>query len=143
VVFEEPGSGAVEATERRFGPVQKADSGPAADQCCSLPLYAHPPCGDKEASATPAALDTPDDAERSQSRAIDRLLSHPYSEPTNMEDGLLPVEPLRRISVVGMPWYRKADYARLRASFADGARLQQTYAEWSAAARATEAHLAA
>lgn len=46
-----------------------------------------------------------------------------------------------RISVVGMPWYRKADYARLRASFADGARLHQTYAEWCAAARATEAHL--
>jgi hypothetical protein len=54
----------------------------------------------------------------------------------------LPVEALK-ISVVGMPWYRKADYARLRASFADGARLHQTYAEWSAAARATEAHLAA
>lgn len=48
-----------------------------------------------------------------------------------------------RTSVVGMPWYRKADYARLRASFADGARLHETYAEWSAAARETEAHLAA
>jgi hypothetical protein len=42
-----------------------------------------------------------------------------------------------------VPWYRKGDYARLRALFADGARLYETYAEWSAAARATEAHLVA
>lgn len=55
----------------------------------------------------------------------------------------MPAEALMRISVVGMPWYRKADYARLRAAFADGARLHETHAEWSAAARATEAHLAA
>jgi len=47
------------------------------------------------------------------------------------------------ISVVGLPWYRKGDYARLRASFADGARLHERYPEWSAAARATEAHLVA
>jgi hypothetical protein len=51
-----------------------------------------------------------------------------------VEVRLLPVEALTGIGVVEMPWYRKADYARLRASFADGARLHETYAEWSAAA---------
>lgn len=48
-----------------------------------------------------------------------------------------------KISVVGVPWYSKGAYARLRASFADGARLHETYAGWSAAARAAEAHLVA
>lgn len=55
----------------------------------------------------------------------------------------MPTDDLMKISVVGMPWYRNGDYARLRASFADGARLHETYAGWSAAARATEAHLVA
>ncbi len=55
----------------------------------------------------------------------------------------MPTNDLMQISVVGMPWYSKGDYARLRASFADGARLHETYVEWSAAARATEARLVA
>lgn len=55
----------------------------------------------------------------------------------------MPTDDLMKISVVGVPWYGKGDYARLRASFADGARLHETYAEWSVAARATEAHLVA
>jgi hypothetical protein len=46
-----------------------------------------------------------------------------------------------KIGVVGVPWYRKADYVRLRALFADSARLHGTYAGWLAAARTTEAHL--
>ena len=48
-----------------------------------------------------------------------------------------------RISVVGVPWYRKGDYARLRALFADGARLHETYGGWLAAARTAETHLVA
>jgi hypothetical protein len=53
----------------------------------------------------------------------------------------LPADDLMKISVVGVPWYRKGDYVRLRALFADGARLHETYAGWLAAARTTEAHL--
>lgn len=67
----------------------------------------------------------------------------PYADPTNVQVRLLSPGNLMKISVVGVPWYRKGDYARLRASFADGARLHETYAGWSAAARATEAHLVA
>ena len=48
-----------------------------------------------------------------------------------------------KISVIGVPWYLKGDYARLRTLFVDGARLHETYADWSAAATATEAHLVA
>lgn len=48
-----------------------------------------------------------------------------------------------RISVVGLPWYQKEHYSHLRALFVDGARLHATYAEWLAAAQATETHLAA
>ena len=55
----------------------------------------------------------------------------------------MPTDDLMKISVVGVAWYRKGDYARLRASFADGAHLHETYTEWSVAARATEAHLVA
>jgi hypothetical protein len=49
---------------------------------------------------------------------------------------------LMKISVVGVPWYRKGDYLRLRGLFADGERLHETYGEWLAAARRTEARLA-
>lgn len=45
------------------------------------------------------------------------------------------------ISAVGVPWYRKGDFDRLRGLFADGARLHKTFAEWSEAARALEAQL--
>jgi hypothetical protein len=48
-----------------------------------------------------------------------------------------------KISAVGLPWYRKGHYAQLRSAFADGSNLHSTYAEWLAAARATEAHLLA
>jgi len=47
------------------------------------------------------------------------------------------------VSAVGLAWYRKEHYAQLRALFIDGARLHDTHAGWLAAARATEAHLAA
>ena len=46
-----------------------------------------------------------------------------------------------KISVVGLPWYRKEHYLQLRALFVDGVRLHETYAGWLAAARATETHL--
>lgn len=106
-------------------------------------LYAHRRQTTRRASWAPAASHHPDDAEPSQTDAIDRLLSRPYPEPRNAEDPLLPTENLMKVSIVGVPWYRKGDYARLRTLFADGARLHETYAEWSAAARATEAHLVA
>jgi hypothetical protein len=50
---------------------------------------------------------------------------------------------LLKVSVVGLPWYRKERYSQLRGLFIDGARLHETYAGWLAAARATETHLAA
>lgn len=65
----------------------------------------------------------------------------PYAGPANVRVRLLPASDLMKISVVGVPWYRKGDYVRVRAQFADGACLHETYAEWLAAARTTEAHL--
>jgi hypothetical protein len=67
---------------------------------------------------------------------------HSYADPS-MRFPLLRADDLMKISVVGVPWYRKGDYAQLRALFTDGGRLHETYAGWFAAARATEAHLVA
>jgi hypothetical protein len=65
----------------------------------------------------------------------------PYADPTNVQVRLVTADDLMTISVVGVPWYRKGDYLRLRALFADGERLHETYAEWLATARTTETHL--
>ncbi len=67
----------------------------------------------------------------------------PYADPTNVQVRLFPADDRMNISVVGVPWYRKGDYARLRALFVDGARLHETYGGWLVPARATEAHLVA
>jgi hypothetical protein len=45
----------------------------------------------------------------------------------------LPEDSVVKISVVGLPWYRKEDYLQLRALFVDGARLHEAYAGWLAA----------
>ena len=47
----------------------------------------------------------------------------------------------RGLRVVGVVWYREADWPRLRALFADADKLPDTYAEWLASAEGLLAQL--
>jgi hypothetical protein len=40
--------------------------------------------------------------------------------------------------IVCLPWYRRGDYAELRALFSDGEKLAPTFDEWLASAEAVE-----
>lgn len=45
------------------------------------------------------------------------------------------MEGSQRISAVGIPWYRRDDYERIRAVMVDGHRLPPTFAAWLKAAQ--------
>jgi hypothetical protein len=47
------------------------------------------------------------------------------------------------IQALGMAWYKRANYLRLRAVFEDGHKLHGTYDEWFAAAETGRKHLEA
>jgi len=47
------------------------------------------------------------------------------------------------ISAVGLPWFRKEDFAQLRALFIDAGELHRTYAQWLRAAELAEKTLQA
>lgn len=49
--------------------------------------------------------------------------------------------PPARHGVVGIPWYRREDYPRLRKIFADGNKLSPTYQEWLNLAQQTKKRL--
>lgn len=42
------------------------------------------------------------------------------------------------VRAVGIPWYRREDYARIRRTMRDGAKLPARYADWLRAAEATQ-----
>ncbi len=44
-------------------------------------------------------------------------------------------------STVGIPWYRREEFQELRALFADGHKLHETFDEWLVSAERLEAHL--
>ena len=41
---------------------------------------------------------------------------------------------MAQIKVIGLPWYRRENWVRLKALFTDGEKLHRTYDEWLAAA---------
>lgn len=45
------------------------------------------------------------------------------------------------VQIVGIPWYRREDYPRLRKIFADGNKLSPTYQEWLNLAQQTKKRL--
>ena len=42
-----------------------------------------------------------------------------------------------KVQVIGIPWFSRDDFARLRAMFTDGDKLHRTYDEWLTAAKKT------
>jgi hypothetical protein len=48
-----------------------------------------------------------------------------------------------QVSVVGLPWYNRADFHALRSWFTDGDNLPKTYEEWLRTAEMREAQLRA
>ena len=53
----------------------------------------------------------------------------------------MPTKPGHGLRAVGIVWYRKADWPRLRALLADADKLPDTYAEWLASAEGLLAQL--
>jgi len=48
-----------------------------------------------------------------------------------------------RISAMGIPWYRREDYPRIRKIMADGERFPEAYEDWLHRAEAVERRIAA
>jgi hypothetical protein len=48
-----------------------------------------------------------------------------------------------KVAAVGIPWYRREDFAELRALFTDGHKLHATYEGWLAAAEEGERRIKA
>ena len=72
---------------------------------------------------------------------VGRLAEPARAGPRGRATRVMPTKPGHGLRAVGVVWYRKADWPRLRALLADADKLPDTYAEWLASAEGLLAQL--